>query len=362
MIFPKFRPSSSTLLPLVLRHGRVFSTASDAQKAHWGSYMATGRGTKSLFASIDKDSDGKISTQDLRTFMQAVDRSGVLPKVVRTLDERAEDHPLTLQEFQAWLAMATDEVGCVSIQPTYESSPQIGQRSSSQKTKPPVYAWNESTMSQSLRRMQYAVRGEVVMRADTLKAAGRDIIYTNVGNPHAVGQAPITFYRQVMALCDLPAENGVDHLSAKELFPADVLQRARELREIVGPPGTGAYTNSQGLTGVRRHVADFIAARDGHAAYPGDIFLTSGASSGIEMVLNALISQDTDAIMIPIPQYPIYSALITRLGGRKIGYELDESLGWGVTREELEKRLRQAKDNGFTVKGLAMINPGNPTG
>lgn len=61
-------------------------------------------------------------------------------------------------------------------------------------------------------------------------------------------------------------------------------------------------------------------------------------------------------------KYPIYSALITRLGGRKIGYELDEDLGWGITREELEKRLGGARDRGLLVRGLAMINPGNPTG
>jgi aspartate/methionine/tyrosine aminotransferase len=113
-------------------------------------------------------------------------------------------------------------------------------------------------------------------------------------------------------------ENGVDHPSAGQLFPQDVLERAREMRDIVGPPGTGAYTNSQGLVGFRRHVAKYIADRDGHPAFEGDIFLTDGASSAIEMVLNALIAHDTDAIMTPIPQYPIYSALITRLGGRKV--------------------------------------------
>jgi alanine transaminase len=217
-------------------------------------------------------------------------------------------------------------------------------------------------MSQSLRRMEYAVRGEVVMRADKLAAEGRTIIYTNIGNPHAVGQTPITFYRQVLALCDLPAACGIDHPVISAQFPADVVEKAKELREIVGPAGTGAYTNSQGLAGIRQHVVDYIVQRDGHPAYPGDIFLTNGASAGIEMILSALISHDTDAIMVPIPQYPIYSALITRLGGRKIGYELEETIGWGVTREELEMRLSKAHEKDLCVKALAMINPGNPTG
>jgi aspartate/methionine/tyrosine aminotransferase len=217
-------------------------------------------------------------------------------------------------------------------------------------------------MSQQVRKMQYAVRGEVVIRADQLAHEGRDIIYTNIGNPHSVGQKPITFYRQVLALCDLPAANGVDNPNVYLLFPSDVVDRARELREIVGPSGTGAYTNSQGLAGVRKHVAEFITKRDGHPAYAGDIFLTNGASHAIEQVLTALISCNSDGIMIPIPQYPIYSALITRMGARKIGYELDEDLGWAITKEELGKRLGEAKAKGLTVKGLAMINPGNPTG
>lgn len=76
----------------------------------------------------------------------------------------------------------------------------------------------------------------------------------------------------------------------------------------------------------------------------------------------ALMSTNTDAVMIPIPQYPIYSALITLLGGRQIGYELDESTKWAVAKAELDKRLAEAKMKGLTVKALTMINPGNPTG
>ena len=79
------------------------------------------------------------------------------------------------------------------------------------------------------------------------------------------------------------------------------------------------------------------------------------------MVLTALIADKKDAIMVPIPQYPIYSAIIARLGGRQVGYELDESLGWAVTEEELDKRHKEAKENGLNVKAMALINPGNPT-
>ena len=200
------------------------------------------------------------------------------------------------------------------------------------------------------------------MLADKLEAEGREILYTNIGNPHQVGQSPITYYRQVLALCDLPAECGVDHPKVNEMFPADVIARAKEYRAIIGPSGTGAYTHSQGILGLRKHVAKFIEARDGYPSYAGDIFLTNGASAAIAMVLQAIIANNNDCVMIPTPQYPIYSALIAKLGGRQMGYMLDENLGWAVTREELNSKYEKAKKEGLEVKALAMINPGNPSG
>lgn len=340
---------------------RLFSAASESQKSLWQSYQATGRGSIALFASIDSDHDLRVQASDLERLYDSLEGSDMMPeRAYRLLHELADDHPIDLATFQSWLILATQQAGYAPIQPLYDTHPYIGNRSTRNLER--EHVWNKSSMSQSLRKMQYAVRGSVVMRADELAAEGREILYTNVGNPHSVGQQPITYYRQVLALCDLPAKDGVDHPSASTMFPPDVLGRAREMRDIVGPGGTGAYTNSQGLIGVRQHVAEFIEKRDGHPSYEGDIFLTDGASSGIELILTGLIAGDQDAIMIPIPQYPIYSALITRLGGRQVGYELDEDLGWTVTEEELNQRLALAKAKGLNVKGLAMINPGNPTG
>ena len=96
------------------------------------------------------------------------------------------------------------------------------------------------------------------------------------------------------------------HPNVHQLFPADVVQRAREYHALIGPSGTGAYSHSQGILGFRQHVAEFIQRRD--SGYPaGNIFLTNGASSGIGMVLQGLLANNNDAVMIPIPQYPIYS-------------------------------------------------------
>ena len=93
----------------------------------------------------------------------------------------------------------------------------------------------------------------------------------------SVGQEPLTYFRQVLALCDLPAANGVNHAEIHKVFPTDVIQRARELRKSIGAAGTGSYTNSQGILDFRKNVAKFIQERDGHAAYAGNIFLTNGA-------------------------------------------------------------------------------------
>merc|ERR1719410_2624996 len=284
-----------------------------------------------------------------------------MPYAWNRLTKREE--PFEIKSFKRWLVAATKMSAAPSnsrMLKYYEENPSRGQ--CEEEIGVNNYSWNEETMSQSLRRMQYAVRGEVVMRADELQAEGREILYTNIGNPHQVGQPPISYYRQVLALCDLPPQFGVDHPNVLSMFPEDVIERAREYREILGPSGTGAYTHSQGILGFRKHVADFIQTRDsGYPSYPGNIFLTNGASSAIGMVLQTLLASNDDAVMIPIPQYPIYSALITKLSGRQVGYELDESLNWAVSREELESKLSKAKSQGLEVKALAMINPGNPS-
>lgn len=127
----------------------------------------------------------------------------------REVIELADDHKLDLREFLSRLVRVTNVSGGKdqpSLQKLYERMPSLGPRSisipsivsetkeeTSTEKREKTYAWNETTMAQNLRKMQYAVRGEVVLKADLLKDQGRDIIYTNIGNPHAVGQKCITF-------------------------------------------------------------------------------------------------------------------------------------------------------------------------
>ena len=333
------------------------------QQGCWETYLSSGRGSDALFRAIDTAHTKSISANELRTFLDSVDYKGVHPRAFKLIDELAHDHQVTLQEFKSWLVLAT-KFGTehhASYAQDYARHSVVGE-CKPQAEDVHYHTWNEDTMSQSVRRMEYAVRGQIVMRADELKANGADILYTNIGNPQSVGQPPITYYRQVMALCDLPAEDGVDHPNVLKMFPPDVVERAKETRKAIGQAGTGAYTGSQGVVQFRQDVANFIAERDGHPSYPGNVFLTNGASTAIELVLTTIISSDLDGIMIPIPQYPIYSALIAKLGGRQIGYELDESNKWAASKEELNMRLVKSKEDGLDVKALAIINPGNPTG
>ena len=204
---------------------------------------------------------------------------------------------------------------------------------------------------------EYAVRGPIVARASELEKQGREIIFCNIGNPQALGQKPLTWNRQIIALCEYPALMEL----APEVFPADVIEHARIILKGTRH-GLGAYSESQGVRVVREAVAQFITERDHIEADPDAIFLTDGASKAVQTVLRLLIARPSDGIMVPIPQYPLYSASITLYGGRMVPYFLDEANGWKLSRPMLEASIAQAKAEGTRVKALCVINPGNPTG
>ena len=185
---------------------------------------------------------------------------------------------------------------------------------------------------------------------------------TSIGNPHSVGQQPLTWPRQVLALVDLPDKEGVDHPDVLNMFPADAVKRAREIKAALGGVGTGAYSHSQGVKKFREDVAKFIEARDGVPSDPENIFLTNGASEAIGFILKSLVAGPQSGVMIPIPQYPIYSATIDVLKGNKVGYFLNEEKGWELNMDDLERTLEEATENGVDVNSFVLINPGNPTG
>ncbi|MQI71959.1 aminotransferase class I/II-fold pyridoxal phosphate-dependent enzyme, partial [Escherichia coli] len=145
------------------------------------------------------------------------------------------------------------------------------------------------------------------------------------------------------------------------LFPADAIARAKHYLSLT-TGGLGAYSDSRGLPGIRKEVAEFIHRRDGYPSDPELIYLTDGASKGVMQILNTIIGGQRDGILVPVPQYPLYSATIALLGGSLVPYYLEETANWGLDTNELRRSVAQARYNGITVKAMVIINPGNPTG
>ena len=185
------------------------------------------------------------------------------------------------------------------------------------------------------------------------------MLFANIGNPHSVGQKPVTFYREVLAAVDCPSM--LEKPGIEQILPADVIARAKWLNSKI-KGGTGAYSLSQGTEAIRCHVAEFIEKRDGHICRTADIFLTNGATAGIQMMLQAIISQHTDAILVPIPLYPIYSALVCLFNGQLVGYQMDEETGWSLDINLLQKEIETSRESGNNPRALVVINPGNPMG
>ena len=172
-------------------------------------------------------------------------------------------------------------------------------------------------------------------RAGELEKQGREIIYCNIGNPQSLGQRPLTWNRQILALCEYPELMD----QAPSAFPADVIGAAKAI--LAGTRhGLGAYSESRGVRFIREAVAEFILERDHIGVDPDAIFLTDGASKGVQTILRLLISGPQDGIMIPIPQYPLYSATVTLDDGRRCPIFLDEANGWKLSRTMLEARFQ----------------------
>ncbi|KAJ8279916.1 hypothetical protein COCON_G00069820 [Conger conger] len=205
-----------------------------------------------------------------------------------------------------------------------------------------------NTMNPNVKKVEYAVRGPIVQRAlqieKELKAGVSkpfsEVIKANIGDAHAMGQRPITFLRQVMALCMYP------ELLNDNKFPEDAKNRARRILQSCGGGSIGAYSASQGLECVRTDVARYIERRDGGiASDPDNIYLSTGASDAIVTMLKLL--------------YPLYSAALADLGAVQIGYFLNEERCWSLDLSELRRALSAARGH-CQPRALCIINPGTP--
>lgn len=218
---------------------------------------------------------------------------------------------------------------------------------------------------------KYAVRGELAVKSEKYRAqlANGDnsglpfdtVIAANIGNPQQLDQKPITFFRQVASLLENPQL--LDHpdvLTGSLGYKPDVLARAQALLKDV--KSVGAYSQSHGAPGIRQSVADFIERRDGFPADVEDIYLSAGASSGVNTLLHIICAHPNAGVMVPIPQYPLYTATLSILDAKCVPYYLDEGKAWGTDPEAIRSSYAKAKADGIDVRAIVVINPGNPTG
>ena len=238
-------------------------------------------------------------------------------------------------------------------------------------------ALNLDNINPHVKAAKYAVRGELAVKSEAYRAqlarkqsSGTDrngalpfssVVAANIGNPQQLDQKPITFFRQVLSLLENPQLlEHADVLTKSLNYPTDVIARARRLLHEVH--SVGAYSQSQGAPGLRASVAEFLQRRDGYPASVENIFLSAGASAGVNTLLHLVCAEPAVGVLVPIPQYPLYTATLSVLDARCVPYYLDEARGWGTDLDAIRAAHKEAKDKGTDVRALVVINPGNPTG
>jgi alanine-synthesizing transaminase len=167
----------------------------------------------------------------------------------------------------------------------------------------------------------YAIRN-IVMEARKVEAAGRKVRYLNIGDP-------ITFGFQTPP-----------HL-------IDAVEAA--IRS-----GQNGYAPSVGITAAREAVAADCERR-GMPVSPDRVVITSGTSEGIELALTAL-AESGDEVLVPVPTYPLYTAVLAKIGARPVFYRTDPTRGWLPDLDHVRSLITPA------TRALVVIDPNNPTG
>ncbi|GAA3640666.1 pyridoxal phosphate-dependent aminotransferase [Kineosporia mesophila] len=180
----------------------------------------------------------------------------------------------------------------------------------------------EIRQSRKLNHVAYDVRGPVLEEAMRLEAEGHQILRLNIGNPAPFGfEAPEDILRDMIQ--QLPAAHG--------------------------------YSDAKGIVPARRAVVQYHRAKDVEDIDIDDVWLGNGVSELISMSLQALLN-DGDELLVPSPDYPLWTATTTLAGGQAVHYRCDEASGWMPDLADIEAKITDR-----TV-GLVIINPNNPTG
>ena len=178
------------------------------------------------------------------------------------------------------------------------------------------------TKSSKLESVCYDIRGPVLEKARQMEEEGQHIIKLNIGNIAAFGLEP----------------------------PDEIVQDM-----IRNMPHTAGYTDSKGLFAPRKAVVHYSQQKRIAGVSVDDVYLGNGASELIAMSLNALLDAG-DEVLLPSPDYPLYTAVVGLSGGTPVHYTCDEANGWMPDLDDIRAKITP------NTKGIVVINPNNPTG
>ncbi len=176
--------------------------------------------------------------------------------------------------------------------------------------------------SHKLANVLYDIRGPVLDEAKRLEAQGHRIIKLNIGNPQPFGF---------------------------ETPPEILVEVVRNL------PTSQGYSDSQGLVSARTAIVQHYQERGIDITDVDDVWLGNGVSELIQVALNALLDEG-DEVLIPAPDYPLWTAATSLSGGKPVHYLCDESSGWMPDIEDMRSKITKR------TKAIVIINPNNPTG
>ncbi|MGZ0067964.1 pyridoxal phosphate-dependent aminotransferase [Microbacterium arborescens] len=184
---------------------------------------------------------------------------------------------------------------------------------------------NRRTLDQSskLKDVLYEIRGSALAEADRLEADGHRVLKLNTGNPAIFGfEAPF--------------------------------QIVRDMIESV--PNAHGYSDSRGILSARRAVVSRYEEVPGFPHVdPDDVYLGNGVSELITMTMQALLDEG-DEVLIPAPDYPLWTAMTSLGGGKPVHYLCDATQGWEPDLEDIRSKVTPQ------TKAIVVINPNNPTG
>ncbi|MFJ2937694.1 pyridoxal phosphate-dependent aminotransferase [Streptomyces sp. NPDC087219] len=180
----------------------------------------------------------------------------------------------------------------------------------------------EFRQSSKLSEVCYEIRGPVIEHANALEEAGHSVLRLNTGNPALFGfEAPEEIVQDMIRM--LPKAHG--------------------------------YTDSRGILSARRAVAQRYQSMGLPDVDVDDIFLGNGVSELISMAVQALL-EDGDEVLVPAPDYPLWTAVVTLAGGKPVHYLCDESADWYPDLDDMASKITDR------TKAIVVINPNNPTG